>query len=48
MKKWIELKDLDNYQEADIEEIRQAMDFAVSQVKRNLPDFTEKFPAANS
>ena len=48
MEKWIALKDLENYPKPDSKEIRSAMDFAVSQVKRNLPEFTDRFPAANS
>lgn len=48
MEKWIALKDLENYPKPDSKEIRRAMDFAVSQVKRNLPEFTDRFPAANS
>ena len=48
MVKWIALKNLENYPKPDSKEIRRAMDFAVSQVKRNMPEFTDRFPAANS
>lgn len=48
MKKWIDLTALNAYEEANQEEIKNAMAFAVEQVKRMLPDFTEKFPGSNS
>lgn len=48
MEKWITLKDLDKYQEADRKEVEDAMAFSVEQVKRNLPRFTREFPGANS
>lgn len=48
MGKWIDLEALQNYQEADQEEIIEAMSFAVKQVERNLPEFTDRFPGANS
>ena len=48
MGKWIHLKDLERYGKADSEEVKKAMDFAVAQVKRNLVEFTERFPGANS
>lgn len=48
MGKWITLKDLEKYQEADRKEVEKAMEFSVQQVKRNLPRFTTDFPGANS
>ena len=48
MDKWITLADLNRYQEADKVEIKAAMGKAVKQVERNLPEFTEQFPGANS
>ena len=47
-KKWIEIKALETYPEAEKTEIEQAMQFAVEQVIRNLPEFTEAFPGPNS
>ena len=47
-KKWIGIKALETYPEADQAEIEQAMQFAVEQVMRNLPEFTEAFPGPNS
>lgn len=46
--KWIDLELLEHYQEADKAEILEAMRLAAEQVKRNLPEFTEKFPGPNS
>ena len=48
MEKWIKIADLENYREADMDEVRAAMDIAAAQVERNLDTFTEKFPGANS
>lgn len=48
MEKWIKIADLENYREADMDEVRTAMDIAAAQVERNLDTFTEKFPGANS
>lgn len=48
MDKWITLADLNRYQEVDKVEIKAAMGKAVKQVERNLPEFTEQFPGANS
>ena len=48
MSKWIKMEDLANYPEANEAEMREAMKFAVSQVEKNLPEFTDKFPGANS
>lgn len=48
MDKWIALADLNRYQEVDKVEIKAAMGKAVKQVERNLPEFTEQFPGANS
>ncbi len=48
MDKWITLADLNRYQEVDKVEIKAAMGKAVKQVARNLPEFTEQFPGANS
>ena len=48
MEKWIKIADLENYREADMVEVRAAMDIAAAQVERNLDTFTEKFPGANS
>ncbi len=48
MNKWIKMEDLANYPEAAEAEMREAMEFAVAQVERNLPEFTDKFPGANS
>ena len=47
-KKWISIEDLDNYKEAAVPEIRTAMETAVDQVVRNLPEFTDRFPGPNS
>lgn len=47
-KKWIDLEVLNTYEEANQGEIKNAMAFAVEQVKRMLPDFTDKFPGPNS
>ena len=46
--KWISIEDLKNYRGADIPEIRTAMEKAVDQVVRNLPEFTDRFPGPNS
>ena len=46
--KWISIDDLKNYREADIPEIRTAMEKAVDQVVKNLPEFTDRFPGPNS
>lgn len=48
MKKWIDLESLGVYKEASADEIRSAMEFATEQVKRMLPEFTEKLPGSNS
>lgn len=48
MEKWIKIADLENYRDADMDEVRAAMDIAAAQVERNLDTFTEKFPGANS
>lgn len=48
MKKWICIDDLAGYREAEQSEIENAMRTAVAQVERNLPEFTEQFPGANS
>ena len=48
MEKWIKIADLENYREADMDEVRAAMDIAAAQVERNLDTFTVKFPGANS
>lgn len=48
MEKWIKIADLEHYREADMGEVRAAMDIAAAQVERNLDTFTEKFPGANS
>lgn len=48
MEKWIKLSDVEKYETAGEEEIRNAMEFAVNQVVRNLEVFTEQFPGANS
>ena len=48
MEKWIKIADLENYREADMDEVRAAMDIAAAQVERNRDTFTEKFPGANS
>ena len=47
-KKWIEIKALETYPEAEKTEIEQAMQFAVEQVIRNLPEFTEAFPGCKT
>ncbi len=48
MSKWIKMEDLADYPEAEEKEMRKAMEFAVSQVEKNLPEFTDKFPGACS
>ena len=42
-KKWIEIKALETYPEAEKTEIEQAMQFAVEQVIRNLPELRKLF-----
>ena len=46
--KWISIEDLKNYREADIPEIRTAMEKAVDQGVRNLTELTDLVPGPNS
>jgi len=48
MNKWIDSKSLEDYREVTDEELSEGLRKAVLQVKRNLPEFSEKFPDANS
>lgn len=48
MEKWITESALEGYPEAQDREIREALHSAVQQVERNLADFTDSFPGANS
>lgn len=47
-RKWITTEELDDYREADTQEIKDALRFAVKQVEHNLAEFTDKFPGPNS
>lgn len=48
MEKWIRISDLENYPEADMKMVREAMHYAAAQVERNLDKFTDRFPGPNS
>ena len=48
MDKWIKMEDLASYPQVTDEEVKKAMKLAVAQVRRNLPEFTDKFPQASS
>lgn len=48
MDKWIKMEDLASYPQVTDEEVKKAMELAVAQVRRNLPEFTDKFPQASS
>ena len=45
MDKWIDINLLEEYPEATDSMIKEALDMAMEQVKNNLPEFEEHFPA---
>ena len=48
MNKWISLEQVMAHKEATLPELRQAMDYCITQVLDNMPAFEEHFPDANS